>query len=81
MSIVLYIRLMDTTTKQTPVQILIDEFGGLRALARAINRDPAAICRWKKSGLIPTSIQKKVLETAWDRGYELTPYDVIFGRD
>ena len=72
---------MDTTTKQTPVQILIDEFGGLRALARAINRDPAAICRWKKSGLIPTSIQKKVLETAWDRGYELTPYDVSFGRD
>ena len=65
---------------RTPVQLLIDEFGSLRKVAKAISRDPAAICRWQKSGLIPTSVQRQVLETCWNRGIEITAHDIIFGK-
>ena len=66
----------------TPVQLAINEFGGLRKLARSINRDPAAISRWKSThGNIPSSIQRKLLTAAWDRGIEISAYDVIFGRE
>tara|TARA_R100000278_G_scaffold119219_1_gene100479 strand:+ start:513 stop:725 length:213 start_codon:yes stop_codon:yes gene_type:complete len=66
---------------QTPVQLAISSFGGVRELARSINRDPAAVSRWQRSGNIPSSIQRKLLETAWDRGIELSAYDVIFGKE
>ena len=65
---------------RTPVQLLIEEFGSLRAVARAISRDPAAVCRWQKTGLIPTSAQSQVLETCWNRGIEITAHEIIFGR-
>ena len=68
--------------KQTPGQLVIAEFGGVRPLARAIGRDPASISRWQKGDVnIPSSMQRKVLETAWDRGIEITAHEIIFGRD
>ena len=65
---------------RTPVQLLIDEFGSLRSLARSIQRDPAAVCRWQKNGTVPSNIQKKVLQVAWDRGYKISAHDLIFGK-
>ena len=68
--------------KQTPYEVLISEFGGVRALARAIGRDPGSVSKWqKRDGTIPSSIQRKVLETAWERGMKITAYEIIFGRD
>lgn len=67
-------------THITPVEIAITEFGGVRALARALNRDPAAVSRWKKSGTVPTNVQKTLLETAWERGIKMTAHDLVFGR-
>lgn len=67
-------------TQITPVEIAITEFGGVRALARALNRDPAAVSRWKKSGTVPTNVQKTLLETAWERGIKMTAHDLVFGR-
>ena len=47
--------------KQTPYEVLISEFGGVRALARAIGRDPGSVSKWqKRDGTIPSSIQRKV---------------------
>ena len=44
---------MESTIK-TPVQLAIAEFGGVRALARAIHRDPASVSKWQKGdGTIP----------------------------
>lgn len=63
-----------------PVEIIVKEFGGVRKLAKAIDRDPAAICRWRKTGVVPTSVQRKVLEVAWDRGIAITAHEMIFGR-
>ena len=68
--------------KQTPYEVLISEFGGVRALARAIDRNPGAVNKWRKrDGAIPSSIQRKVLETAWAMGIKITADDIIFGRD
>tara|TARA_R100000654_G_scaffold35328_1_gene60765 strand:+ start:849 stop:1067 length:219 start_codon:yes stop_codon:yes gene_type:complete len=72
---------MKSTTK-TPLQVVIEEFGGVRALGRAIHKDPSAISKWaKRHGCIPATEQKKVLEKAWELGYELTPYNIIFGEE
>ena len=34
--------------KQTPYEVLISEFGGVRSLARAIGRDPGSVNKWRK---------------------------------
>jgi len=63
-----------------PVEILITCFGGVRKFAKEVGRDPAAIVRWRKSGTVPANMQRKVLETAWERGYTITAHELIFGR-
>lgn len=70
-----------TTSNLTPVDLVINSFGGVRKLARVINRDPAAISRWRKAGTVPTAVQKKLLELAWARGINISAHDLIFGRD
>ena len=57
---------MDNKTL-TPAEIAIASFGGVRKLARALNRDPAAVSRWQKSALVPSAAQKPMLEAAWSR--------------
>lgn len=56
-------------------------FGGVRKLARALNRDPAAVSRWQKSGIVPTSVQRRLLELAWERGIDISAHDIVFGRE
>lgn len=69
------------STHTTPVDLAIDLFGGVRKLARAIGRDPAAVSRWRRSGVVPTSVQRKILSVAWERGIKISAHDIIFGRD
>jgi len=64
---------------KTPYELCISEFGGVRELARQIGRDAGSVSKWKKHGTIPTSIQKKVLERAWELGYNLSAHTIIFG--
>ena len=66
----------------TPVELAIKKFGGVRSLARSINRDIAAVSRWQKGkGTIPTAVQRKLLQTAWDKGIDYSPYEIIFGKE
>ena len=65
----------------SPVELAIDLFGGVRKLARALGRDPAAVSRWQKSGVVPTSIQRRLLELSWERGINITAHDIVFGRE
>ena len=67
--------------KQTPYEVLISEFGGVRELARQVGRDAGSVSKWRKQGTIPSSIQRKVLETAWAKGIKITAHEIIFGRD
>lgn len=62
-----------------PVEASIQAFGGIRAMARAIGRDPASVHRWKKRGLIPSDMQEKVLEAADEAGHYLTPDHIVHG--
>ena len=71
---------METTTK-TPYELVISEFGGVRKCARQIGRDAGSVSKWSKTGLIPTSIQKKVLEKAWELNLNLSAHSIIFGEE
>jgi hypothetical protein len=44
---------MQTKKKKNPVESIIEEFGGLRATARACKRAPSAIHRWRVNERIP----------------------------
>ena len=67
---------------KTPYELCIAEFGGVRELARQVGRDAGSVSKWKKGkGLIPTSIQRKVLERAWELGYNLSAHTIIFGEE
>ena len=70
------------STKKTPVQVAIEEFGGVRALGRAISKDPSAISKWaNRHGCIPSTEQKKVLEKAWELNLNISAYDLVMGRE
>jgi hypothetical protein len=71
----------NTFNHTSPVELAIDMFGGVRKLARALNRDPAAVSRWQKTGIVPTSVQRRLLELAWERGIDITAHDIVFGRE
>lgn len=71
----------------SPAEHTIKQFGGVRALARALGRYPSTISRWQKSrdvdgceGRVPTSVQRKILEIARERGLDITPNDLVLGR-
>lgn len=64
----------------TPSDLVIVSFGGVRKAARALECDPATVSRWRKTGLIPASYQRRILEAAWQSGVDLTAHDLIFGR-
>lgn len=68
-------------THITPVDLAIDMFGGVRKLAKSIGRDPAAVSRWRKAGLVPTQAQRRVLAAAQERDINITAHDIIFGRE
>lgn len=68
-------------THITPVDLAIDMFGGVRKLAKCIGRDPAAVSRWRKSGLVPTQVQRKVLDAATERDINITAHDIVYGRE
>ena len=68
-------------TKLTPVELCIKEFGGIRPMSRIINRNCGSICKWHKSGLIPTSIQRTVFEKICELDLDISPYELIMGRE
>jgi hypothetical protein len=71
---------MDMNNILSPTDLAIASFGGVRALARNLGCDPSAVSRWRKTGMIPSSYQRAVLENAWTKGVDITAHDLIFGR-
>lgn len=69
---------------ETPADKCIEAFGGVRALARALERNPSSIVRWRKpkdeggsNGAIPSGLQGRILAMATERGLNLTAEDLI----
>jgi len=70
-----------------PVFFVIHQFGSQAALARAINKTPPTISKWKKpscrggnDGLIPSKAQIKILTVAAKMGIDIKAEDLILGR-
>ena len=72
----------------TPADIVISRFGGVRPLARFLEKDPSTIHRWKQpkekgglEGRVPSSVQTDLLRLAGEQGIELTTNDLVMGPD
>lgn len=69
-----------------PAELVIHLFGGVRATARAINRQPSSVSKWKKpepegcGGIIPAKVRRPILEWAESHGWKLTSHDLDYGR-
>lgn len=79
---------MNTETNQTPDVTPADKciaaFGGVRALARDLGRNPSSVSRWRSpkeeggtGGVVPAAVQGKVLAMARARGLDLVAEDLI----
>jgi hypothetical protein len=72
----------------TPAEYVIKIFGGVRAAAKAIGRDPSTVCSWKRpksrkgcDGDVPGNLHRRILLIASQRDLDLTSEDLIFGRE
>ncbi|MFN8820549.1 MAG: carph-isopro domain-containing protein [Betaproteobacteria bacterium] len=72
----------------TPADKVIEVFGGIRAVAKLVGRNPSSIQRWKKprsergtGGAVPTACQGRLLAIARERGITLTADDLIMTTD
>lgn len=73
-----------TLSQETPADKCIEAFGGVRALARALERNPSSVVRWRKpkdeggsNGAVPSALQGRILAIAQQRGLSLTAEDMI----
>lgn len=74
-------------TVLNPAEYVIQVFGGVRKLARAIGRSPSSVCKWRKpraedgcAGHIPSVAQRIILEIAKAKDLDITPNDLAYGR-
>lgn len=72
----------------TPAETVITLFGGVRPLARLLGRNPSSVVRWRKpkteggtGGVVPSSMQGKVLALAKAQGLPLRAEDLIYAGD
>lgn len=71
----------------TPAAWVVHQFKGNRAVARAIGCAPCSVIRWKRRsngevhGAIPPDQAAKILVFAESAGLDVTPRDLIMGRD
>lgn len=71
-----------------PAEYIIHVFGGITAAANAIGLDKSSVHKWKRpkenkgcDGLIPTHAQQKIIAIAKEKGLDITPNDLILGRE
>jgi hypothetical protein len=71
----------------TPAEHVIQIFGGVRATARALDRSPSCVSKWRApkdargcDGGIPRKAQEQILRLAKEQGLDITADDLISGR-
>jgi hypothetical protein len=60
-----------------PAALVIDEFGGIRPLARALGLAPVSVLNWKKHRAVPPRRWTQVFALARKRGMRLTLADIM----
>ena len=70
-----------------PAQFVIRQFGGVIKTARLLGLNKSSVSRWKKGtpsrpyGRIPTTAQTEILNLARLMAVDITPEDLIKGRE
>lgn len=65
---------MDSETK-TQSEKIIEKFGGLTALAKALGKPVTTVQGWKERGYIPSKHQETILAKARENKIRLSPAD------
>lgn len=75
-----------TPANIAPANLVIERFGGVRPLARLLNKNQSTIHRWKMpteagglGGRIPSKAQIEILNLAEKHGILLLPEEIITG--
>ncbi len=73
--------------KKSPADYVIHIFGGVRPLARLIDRHPSSVAAWKRpadkrggGGIVPVRLHADLLKLAVKKKLDLNAEDLIFGR-
>lgn len=61
----------------SPAECVIEYFGGIKATARALKRDKAAVSRWRKVGRVPAKLHIKIIDLS---ARKLTPNILTLGK-
>ena len=64
-----------------PARYVVDLFGGIRPLAKAIRMSPGSVHHWLKKGLIPRNNFRRILSAAARRKLSLTEGTLLYGGD
>ncbi|HEY5970445.1 MAG TPA: GIY-YIG nuclease family protein [Pseudoxanthomonas sp.] len=71
---------------KSPAQVVIERFGGVRNVARAIGYNPSSVTRWQRDsgaigtgGRIPSSVQQLLLDKAKELGIQLSIDELLHG--
>lgn len=72
---------MRSMVHMSPAELAIHAFGGVRALARFVDRDPAAVSRWRRTGLIPSGLLAQIYKATQAEGLDITAEELILGAD
>ncbi len=67
--------------RKSPARHVVDTFLGARPTARAVGVDPRNVFHWLKRGKIPRNQMGTILLIARELGLDITPEDLIFGRE
>lgn len=72
--------------KKSPAEYVIHIFGGVRPLARLIDRHPSSVAAWKRSsenrgggGFVPVRLHADLLKLAAKKKLDLTSDHLIYG--
>lgn len=65
----------------TPVEIVVQRFGGTRATARALSIHPSAVSHWRQLGRIPGFRLRQIMVTANRMNIAITAEELIWGLD
>jgi len=70
-----------------PSEYLVLLAGGIRPLARLLNRAPSSVYNWTvrtrksgESGNIPQQLHKEILKLAKEKSWDITTDDLLYGK-
>lgn len=64
-----------------PAEYVIFTFKGVGATARALGLHATTVSKWRRSGLVPGLLQRRVLDAASAMNLDINCDDLVLGRE